>query len=81
MATNAPNGDGHRKGAVRQRSQTQVPNGNWVKRETTTGRFMQSRALTQPHAEARAGPSPPRRVRGARVEPSNGASATDRQIA
>ncbi len=40
MATNPPTGDGHRKGAVRQRSQTQTPAGNWVKRNTNTGRFM-----------------------------------------
>lgn len=40
MATNKPAGDGHRNGAVRQRSQTQTPSGNWVKRDTETGRFM-----------------------------------------
>lgn len=40
MATNKPTGDGHRNGAVRQRSQTQTPSGNWVKRDTETGRFM-----------------------------------------
>ena len=40
MATNPPKGDGHRKGAVRQRSQTRTPAGNWVKRDTKTGRFM-----------------------------------------
>lgn len=40
MATNKPYGDGHRKGAVRNRSQTQTPSGNYVKRDTTTGRFM-----------------------------------------
>ena len=40
MATNPPTGDGHRKGAVRQRSQTQTPSGNWVKRNTKTGRFI-----------------------------------------
>lgn len=40
MATNPPKGDGHRVGAVRQRSQTQTPSGNWVKRNTDNGRFM-----------------------------------------
>lgn len=40
MATNKPAGDGHRIGAVRQRSQTQTPAGNWVKRDSETGRFM-----------------------------------------
>ncbi len=40
MATNPPAGDGHRKGAVRQRSQTQTPSGHWVKRDTETGQFM-----------------------------------------
>lgn len=41
MAKNPPVGDGHRVGAVRQRSQTQTPAGNYVKRDTTTGRFME----------------------------------------
>ena len=40
MATNKPAGDGHRNGAVRHRSQTQTPSGNWVKRDSETGRFM-----------------------------------------
>ena len=40
MAKNPPIGDGHRKGAVRGRSQTQTPSGHWVKRDTGTGRFM-----------------------------------------
>lgn len=40
MATNPPKGDGHRNGAVRQRSQTQTAAGQWVKRDTNTGRFM-----------------------------------------
>lgn len=39
MAKNPPSGDGHRIGAVRERSQTQTPAGNWVKRDTNTGRF------------------------------------------
>lgn len=40
MAKNPPKGDGHRNGAVRSRSQTKTPSGNWVKRDTKTGRFM-----------------------------------------
>jgi hypothetical protein len=40
MATNKPSGDGHRNGAVRGRSQTQTSSGNYVKRDTETGRFL-----------------------------------------
>ena len=40
MAKNNPPGDGHRVGAVRDRSQTQTPSGHWVKRDTETGRFL-----------------------------------------
>jgi hypothetical protein len=40
MATNPPTGDGHRKGMVRKRSQTQTPSGHYVKRDAETGRFM-----------------------------------------
>lgn len=40
MATNKPAGDGHRNGAVRDRTQTQTPAGNWVKRNSDSGRFM-----------------------------------------
>ncbi len=41
MATNPPKGDGHRNGAVRDRSQVQNPqNGNWTKRDGDTGQFM-----------------------------------------
>lgn len=40
MATNPPKGDGHRNGAVRQRSQTQTRSGHWVKRDTETGQFI-----------------------------------------
>lgn len=48
MATNPPKGDGHRKGAVRQRSQTQTPSGNYVKRDTNTGRFMDVKSDKRP---------------------------------
>ena len=41
MATNPPKGDGHRNGAVKQRSQTFNPKTErWVKRDTHTRRFM-----------------------------------------
>lgn len=40
MAKNPPSGDGHRVGAVKQRSQTQTPAGNYVKRDAGSGRFM-----------------------------------------
>jgi hypothetical protein len=40
MAKNNPPGDGHRIGAVRDRSQTQTPSGHYVKRDANTGRFM-----------------------------------------
>ena len=40
MAKNGKTGDGHRVGAVRERSQTQTPSGNYVKRDTDTGRFL-----------------------------------------
>lgn len=41
MATNAPKGDGHRIGAVKDRSQVLNPKTDqWVKRDTETGKFM-----------------------------------------
>ncbi|MBR7122409.1 MAG: hypothetical protein IKC95_03035 [Oscillospiraceae bacterium] len=41
MATNPPSGDGHRNGAVRNRSQVFNPKTQtWVKRDSDTGRFM-----------------------------------------
>jgi hypothetical protein len=41
MATNPPSGDGHRQGAVRDRSQVFNPvTQQWVKRDTETGEFM-----------------------------------------
>jgi hypothetical protein len=48
MATNPPKGDGHRNGAVRERSQTQTPSGNWVKRNTENGRFMDVKVDKEP---------------------------------
>jgi hypothetical protein len=40
VATNPPKGDGHRNGAVKERSQHQRNDGNWQKRNTGTGQFM-----------------------------------------
>jgi len=49
MAKNPPIGDGHRIGAVKQRSQTFNPKTeHWVKRDTETGRFMDQKADPQP---------------------------------
>jgi len=48
MATNPPKGDNHRIGAVRDRSQTQTPSGNYVKRDTGTGRFMDVKSDKKP---------------------------------
>ncbi|WP_167336655.1 hypothetical protein [Paenibacillus camerounensis] len=39
MAKNGAKGNG-RVGAVKGRSQFQAPNGNWVKRDSNTGRIM-----------------------------------------
>ena len=44
MATNPPVGDGHRNGAVRQRSQVLNPKtGLWVKRNNENGQFMDNK--------------------------------------
>jgi len=41
MATNPPKGDGHRNGAVKDRSQVLNPvTKQWVKRDSDTGQFM-----------------------------------------
>ncbi|WP_172795468.1 hypothetical protein [Elizabethkingia miricola] len=41
MATNPPKGDGHRNGAIRDRSQTYNPKTDTlIKRDSDTGRFM-----------------------------------------
>ena len=49
MAANPPAGDGHRNGAIRDRSQTYTPrNKHWVKRDTDTGRFMDQKADNKP---------------------------------
>ena len=49
MATNAPAGDGHRNGAVRDRSQVFNPlTKRWTKRDTETGRFMDQKMDGKP---------------------------------
>lgn len=49
MATNPSSGDGHRKGAIRKRSQVYNPKtDNWTKRDSDTGRFMDQKADNQP---------------------------------
>ena len=49
MAKNKPYGDGQRKGAVRDRSQTFNPkNKRWVKRDTETGEFIDQKADKKP---------------------------------
>ncbi len=41
MATNKPYGDNARKGAIKKRSQVEnSKTGQWVKRDSDTGRFM-----------------------------------------
>lgn len=45
MAKNGKLGDGHRDGAVKDRSQTFTPQtGHWVKRDTESGRFIDQKA-------------------------------------
>jgi hypothetical protein len=49
MAKNPPTGDGHRIGAVRDRSQVLNPTTKrWTKRDTETGRFMDQKQDGQP---------------------------------
>lgn len=49
MAKNAPTGDGQRRGAVRERSQTFNPHTDrWVKRDTDTGLFIDQKADPKP---------------------------------
>lgn len=45
MAVNKPNGDGHRIGAVKERSQTYNPKTDrWTKRDTNTGQFIDTKS-------------------------------------
>ena len=54
MATNPPKGDGHRKGAVRERSQVLNPKTDqWIKRDTDTGRFIDVNQNGKPHKGVR----------------------------
>ncbi|MFM2162831.1 MAG: hypothetical protein RLZZ383_2343 [Pseudomonadota bacterium] len=46
MAKNT--GKGHRIGSVNDRTQTQTPSGNWVKRDTDTGRFIDQKQSSEP---------------------------------
>jgi len=49
MAKNPPTGDGHRHGAVKDRSQVPNPVTNhWTKRDTGTGRFIDQKADGKP---------------------------------
>jgi len=49
MAKNPPTGDGHRIGAVRNRSQVFNPKTKrWTKRDSETGRFMDQKQDEQP---------------------------------
>jgi hypothetical protein len=49
MAKNPPVGDGHRQGAVKDRSQTYNPkNEHWTKRVTNTGKFIDQKADPKP---------------------------------
>ncbi|WP_447951164.1 hypothetical protein [Chryseobacterium koreense] len=54
MAVNKPIGDNSRKGAVRQRCQVLNTKTNlWVKRDTTTGRFLDVNQNGKPHKGVR----------------------------
>lgn len=49
MATNPPKGDGHRNGAVKDRSQTyNSKTETWVKRDKDTGKFMDVKSDGKP---------------------------------
>jgi len=49
MATNPPKGDGHRNGAVRDRSQVFNPKTErYVKRDADSGKFMDQKSDTKP---------------------------------
>jgi hypothetical protein len=48
MAKNGKTGDGHRIGAVKERSQFQHPNGHWMKRDANTGKIMDVKSDEKP---------------------------------
>ena len=54
MAKNGKTGDGHRNGAVKERSQVFNPTTEqWVKRDTNTGQFIDVNQNGQPHKGVR----------------------------
>ena len=54
MAKNGKTGDGHRNGAVRERSQVYNPQTEqWVKRDTNTGQFIDVNQNGLPHKGVR----------------------------
>jgi hypothetical protein len=53
LAKNAPYGDNRRVGAVRQRSQVKLPNGNWAKRNDGNGQFMGQKNNGKPYKGVR----------------------------
>jgi len=49
MAKNKPYGDGHRHGAVKERTQVFNPKTNrWIKRDAKTGKFLDGKADEDP---------------------------------
>lgn len=49
MATNPPKGDGHRNGAVKERSQVFNPKTEtWIKRNSNNGQFMDQKSDDTP---------------------------------
>ena len=49
MATNPPSGDGHRNGAIRNRSKVHNPkNDRWTKRDSGTGQFIDQKSDKKP---------------------------------
>lgn len=49
MATNPPHGDGHRNGAIKDRSQVYNPqNDRWIKRDKNNGRFIDQKTDNHP---------------------------------
>jgi len=48
MARNGKTGDGHRNGAVDDRSQFKHPNGHWIKRDSDSGKIMDVKSDEKP---------------------------------
>ena len=53
MAKNGTPGDGHRNGAVKERSQFEHPNGHWYKRDTNNVQIIDVNKNGQPHKGVR----------------------------